>query len=151
MIDFNVALHDRIRAVGAHVEYGDLSNPDTLHHAGVDRAEVVVSTVPDDLMRGIDNRRLVATVRKLNAKAIIIANAVNYRRRRRDLRRRRRLRVPVAHRDRAGAKRGDRRGPQRRPGRLPLLASEERHGPPGTRDEVLMSSVSVGCLLEVAF
>ena len=77
VIDFNVSLHDRIRAVGAHVEYGDLSNPDTLHHAGVDRAEVVVSTVPDDLMRGIDNRRLVETVRKLNAKAIIIANAVN--------------------------------------------------------------------------
>lgn len=77
VIDFNVALHDRIRAVGAHVEYGDLSNPDTLHHAGVDRAEVVVSTVPDDLMRGIDNRRLVETVRKLNPKAIIIANAVN--------------------------------------------------------------------------
>ncbi len=77
VVDFSVALHDRIRAVGAHVEYGDLSNPDTLHHAGVDRAEVVVSTVPDDLMRGIDNARLVATVRRLNPGAIIIANAVN--------------------------------------------------------------------------
>ena len=63
VVDFNVALHDRIRAVGAHVEYGDLANPETLHHAGVDRAEVVVSTVPDDLMRGVDNRRLVEIVR----------------------------------------------------------------------------------------
>jgi Kef-type K+ transport system membrane component KefB len=77
VIDFNVALHDRIRAVGAHVEYGDLANPETLHHAGVDRARVVVSTVPDDLMRGTDNRRLVEAVRKINPKAIIIANAVN--------------------------------------------------------------------------
>lgn len=77
VIDFSVALHDRIRAVGAHVEYGDLSNPDTLHHAGIDRAAVIVSTVPDDLMRGIDNRRLVESVRKLNPTAIIIANAVN--------------------------------------------------------------------------
>jgi len=77
VIDFSVALHDKIRAVGAHVEYGDLSNPDTLHHAGVDRAKVIVSTVPDDLMHGIDNRRLVASVRKLNPKALIIANAVN--------------------------------------------------------------------------
>jgi len=77
VIDFNVALHDRIRAVGAHVEYGDLSNADTLHHAGIDRVRVVVSTVPDDLIRGTDNRRIVATVRRLNPHAIIIANAVN--------------------------------------------------------------------------
>src|SRR5665213_914627 len=77
VIDFNVALHDRIRAVGAHVEYGDLSNADTLHHAGIDRARVVVSTVPDDLIRGTDNRRIVASVRRLSPHAIIIANAVN--------------------------------------------------------------------------
>ncbi len=77
VIDFNVALHQRIRDVGAHVEYGDLSNSDTLLHSGIDRARVVVSTVPDDLMRGTDNRRLVATVRRMNPKAIIIANAVN--------------------------------------------------------------------------
>jgi voltage-gated potassium channel Kch len=77
VIDFAVTLHDKIRALGAHVEYGDLSNPDTLHHAGVDRAQVVVSTVSDDLIRGTNNARLVAAVRKINPKAIIIANAVN--------------------------------------------------------------------------
>lgn len=77
VIDFNVALHDRIRQTGAHVEYGDLSNPDTLHHAGVDNAKVVVSTVSDDLMRGTNNTKLVAAVRKINPGAIIVANAVN--------------------------------------------------------------------------
>jgi Kef-type K+ transport system membrane component KefB len=78
VVDFNVALHNRIRAVGAHVEYGDLSNADTLRHAGLDRARIVVASVPDDLLRGIDNRRLVETVRRLNPKAIIIANAINF-------------------------------------------------------------------------
>ncbi|MEX0852769.1 MAG: cation:proton antiporter [Bauldia sp.] len=77
VIDFNVGLHARIRQVGAHVEYGDLSNADTLLHAGVGRAQVVISTVPDDLMRGTDNRRLVAAVRRMNPAAIIVANAVN--------------------------------------------------------------------------
>jgi Kef-type K+ transport system membrane component KefB len=77
VVDFNVALHGRIRDLGAHVEYGDLSNADTLRHAGIESATVIVSTVPDDLMRGTDNRRLVATVRRLNPGAIIIANAVN--------------------------------------------------------------------------
>jgi len=78
VIDFNVALHDEIRQLGAHVEYGDLSNPDTLHHAGIDRARIIISTVPDDLMRGIDNRRLVENVRRLNPSAVIIANAIAF-------------------------------------------------------------------------
>ena len=77
VIDFNVALHGRIRQLGAHVEYGDLSNADMLRHAGIDRARVIVSTVPDDLLHGTDNRRLVESVRRLNPRAIIIANAVN--------------------------------------------------------------------------
>lgn len=78
VIDFNVSLHDRIREIGAHVEYGDLSNAETLRHAGVASAKIVVATVPDDLLRGIDNRRLVESVRRLNPDAIIIANAIAF-------------------------------------------------------------------------
>ena len=78
VVDFNAAIHDSIRAFGAHVKYGDLSNAETLLHAGIDRAKVVVSTVPDDLLRGVDNRRLVESVRRMNPKAIIIANAVSF-------------------------------------------------------------------------
>jgi len=78
VIDFNVALHDKIRASGAHVEYGDLANVETLLHAGVGDAHIVVATVPDDLLRGLDNRRLVESVRRINPDAIIIANAVAF-------------------------------------------------------------------------
>jgi voltage-gated potassium channel Kch len=78
VVDFNAQIHGRIREFGAHVEYGDLSNPETLMHAGIDRADVVISTVPDDLLRGVDNKRLVESVRRMNPKAIIIANAVGY-------------------------------------------------------------------------
>jgi Kef-type K+ transport system membrane component KefB len=77
VIDFNAAIHPRIRATGAQVEYGDLSNPESLLHAGIDRARIVVSTVSDDLLRGIDNRLLVRCVRSLNPSSIIIANAVS--------------------------------------------------------------------------
>ena len=78
VIDFNVSLHDRIRAMGAHVDYGDLSNAETLRHAGVAGAKIIVATVPDDLLRGIDNRRLVQSVRQINPDAIIVANAIAY-------------------------------------------------------------------------
>jgi Kef-type K+ transport system membrane component KefB len=77
VVDFNVKLHDAIAATSATVKYGDLSNTDTLHHLGLNQAQVVVATIPDDLLRGIDNRCLVETVREMNPTAIIIANAVS--------------------------------------------------------------------------
>ncbi|MEJ8566913.1 cation:proton antiporter [Elongatibacter sediminis] len=77
VVDFNVALHERIQQTGAHVHYGDLSNTETLHHVGLDRARVIVCTIPDDLLRGITNRSLVRVVRNMCPDAIIIANAVS--------------------------------------------------------------------------
>jgi Kef-type K+ transport system membrane component KefB len=76
VVDFNVALHDRIRATGARCVYGDVSNPETLRHSGVAEAHVVVSTVSDDILKGTNNEAIARTVRALNPKALIIANAV---------------------------------------------------------------------------
>jgi Kef-type K+ transport system membrane component KefB len=78
VIDFNVQIHDQIAARGAHVQYGDLANPETLLHAGIDQAKVVVSTIPDDILRGVTNEGLVHNARAMNPEAVIIANAVNF-------------------------------------------------------------------------
>jgi len=77
VIDFNVALHRAISKCGAQVKYGDLANPETLHHLGLSQAKVIVCTIPDDLLRGIDNRSLVHVVREISPNAVIIANAIN--------------------------------------------------------------------------
>ena len=77
VVDFNVAIHDSIAATGATVKYGDLSNADTLHHLGLAHTQVIVCTVPDDVLRGIDNRSLVEQVREMAPSAVIIANAVS--------------------------------------------------------------------------
>ena len=76
MIDFNVALHAGIRELGATVKYGDLANPETLHHLGLNQCQVIVCTIPDDLLRGIDNRSLVHVVREMAPNASIISNAI---------------------------------------------------------------------------
>jgi Kef-type K+ transport system membrane component KefB len=78
VIDFNVALHDKIAASGATVKYGDLSNSETLHHLGLNEAKVVICTIPDDLLRGITNRDLVRMVREMSPSAVIIANAISF-------------------------------------------------------------------------
>ena len=76
IVDFNVALHPAIAATGATVKYGDLANPETLHHLGLNRCEVIICMIPDDLLRGIDNRSLVHVVREMAPQASIIANAI---------------------------------------------------------------------------
>jgi hypothetical protein len=76
VVDFNVALHPGIADTGATVKYGDLANPETLHHLGLNRCQVIVCTIPDDLLRGIDNRDLVHVVREMAPQASIIANAI---------------------------------------------------------------------------
>jgi len=77
VVDFNVSLHEKIAESGATVKYGDLANPDTLHHLGLAQTQVIVCTIPDDVLRGIDNRSLVELVREMAPSAIIIANSVS--------------------------------------------------------------------------
>ncbi|MCG8493727.1 MAG: cation:proton antiporter [Sneathiellales bacterium] len=75
VIDFNVQIHPAIRRMGATVRYGDLASEQTLLHAGLDKAKVIVATIPDDILRGTTNQQLVHMVRRINKDAIIIANA----------------------------------------------------------------------------
>ena len=76
VVDFNINIHDRIAAHGPHVHYGDLRTATTLQHAGVDRARIIVSSVSDNILKGVTNRQLVETARRINPGAVIIANAV---------------------------------------------------------------------------
>ena len=77
VVDFNVALHDRIRALGVDVRYGDIGSTDTLRHMHLEHAEVFVSTVPDELLRGTSNADLVRAVREIAASAVVIAVATS--------------------------------------------------------------------------
>lgn len=77
VVDFNVALHSEMKKMGVHVVYGDISNEETLLHAGIDRAKVVLCPVSDDLLRGIETADLVKMVRRVNPESKIIANAIH--------------------------------------------------------------------------
>lgn len=75
VVDFNVSLHDAIRNEGARVLYGNLANTETLHHAALDRARVIVLTIPDEMLVGTSNQKLVHAVREISPDAAIIACA----------------------------------------------------------------------------
>lgn len=76
VVDFNVALHPEIERRGATAHYGDISNLETLRHAGVDKAETIVCTIPDDILKGTSNLALTKSLRTMNPNAVIITNAV---------------------------------------------------------------------------
>jgi Kef-type K+ transport system membrane component KefB len=75
VVDFNVAVHDQIRSTGVSVTYGDISNAATLHHSGIEDAELVISTVPDELLKKTSNADIARMVRSMNERAMIITLA----------------------------------------------------------------------------
>ena len=75
VVDFNPNVFRNLAARGVHVIYGDISNVETLVHAGIGSAEIVILSVPDALLKGADNEKLVRHVRTLNPNAKIISTA----------------------------------------------------------------------------
>jgi voltage-gated potassium channel Kch len=75
VVDFNPNVFRTLVDRGLHVIYGDISNVDTLVHAGVSKAEIIILSVPDSLLKGANNERLVRHVRTLNPTARIVATA----------------------------------------------------------------------------
>ncbi len=73
VIDFNLQNHAAIAALGMKVVYGDVANPETLRHAGVESARVVVCTLSDTFLRGINNLRLFQTVSAINPEIRFVA------------------------------------------------------------------------------
>jgi Kef-type K+ transport system membrane component KefB len=78
VVDFNVGIHPSIAELGPHVMYGDLTSPDTLHHAGVDKARVVLCTIPDEMLASATTRDVVDVVRQIAPEATVIATATTF-------------------------------------------------------------------------
>jgi Kef-type K+ transport system membrane component KefB len=75
VVDFNPLVFRTLSDRGLHVIYGDISNVDTLVHAGIGKAEIIILSVPDFLLVGANNEKLVRHVRNLNPSAKIVATA----------------------------------------------------------------------------
>jgi voltage-gated potassium channel Kch len=75
VVDFNPVVLQGLQARGIRVQYGDISQRETLFHMEIAQAEILVSTVPDYLLKGITNEKLVRQLRSINPNATIIAHA----------------------------------------------------------------------------
>ncbi len=75
VVDFNPTVHQKLLLQGVKVLYGDISHLETLHHAGIQEAKVVISTIPDDMLVGTDNRTLIKLIHKICPQAKMVVTA----------------------------------------------------------------------------
>ncbi len=75
VIDFNTEILKEVNKEGMTGVFGDISSLDTLHHAHVDKAAMIVSTLPDLLLKGTSNKQIVKLCRMLTTTAVIVATA----------------------------------------------------------------------------
>lgn len=75
VIDFNPHVNQELLRRGVRVIYGDVSQRETLAHAGVGQAEIIISTLPNTVLKGTNNLRLLQQLREINAQAQVIVHA----------------------------------------------------------------------------
>lgn len=77
VVDFNPEVHKKLTDKGIKAFYGDIGHTDTLHHAGVEHAKLVISTIPDSILVGTNNMKLLSNIRTVapHAKVIVTADS----------------------------------------------------------------------------
>ena len=75
VVDFNPETLAELRDRGVAGTFGDIASLDTLHHAHLHDARLVLCTIPDMLLKGTDNLELVKTCKAAAPDAMVIATA----------------------------------------------------------------------------
>jgi len=75
VIDFNPVVYERLKARGVYAVYGDITARDVLHHAGVSHAEVIICSLPNMVLKGANNLKILRQLRELNPESQIIVHA----------------------------------------------------------------------------
>jgi Kef-type K+ transport system membrane component KefB/Trk K+ transport system NAD-binding subunit len=79
VIDFNPLVLQELKRRGIRCLYGDIAHMDTLQHAHIHSANIVVCTISDAILRGTTNLRLLRQARRLcpNARIITAAETIS--------------------------------------------------------------------------
>ncbi len=75
VIDFNPLVKEKLDSMGVACLYGDISHPETLQRAGIHQARILICTIPDHILKGATNQRLLNLLKKTCPGAKIILTA----------------------------------------------------------------------------
>jgi hypothetical protein len=72
IVDFNPAVLAELKRRGLRGVYGDVASMDTLDHAGLTHARLIVCTLTDAILKGTSNARLLSQLRRIAPAAEVI-------------------------------------------------------------------------------
>jgi hypothetical protein len=75
VIDFNPEVLKELKRRGIRSLYGDVASMDTLHHASIHEARLVICTLTDTVLKGTSNARLLGQLRKICPQAEVVVAA----------------------------------------------------------------------------
>jgi Kef-type K+ transport system membrane component KefB len=75
VVDFNPLVHERLRRRGVRAIYGDITQRDVLLHAGLAESEIIICSLPNTVLRGANNLKILRQIRELNPAAHIVVHA----------------------------------------------------------------------------
>jgi Kef-type K+ transport system membrane component KefB len=75
VVDFNPAVHSRLRERGVRAIYGDITQRDVLINAGLAESEIIICSLPNMVLRGANNLKILRQIRELNPSAHIVVHA----------------------------------------------------------------------------
>ncbi len=77
VVDFNPEVYQKLNQRGVRGLFGDLTNTNTLTDSGIEKAKVVVSTIPDTILKGTSNLSLLKYTKRINPDARVVVTAEN--------------------------------------------------------------------------
>ncbi|MFZ5573360.1 MAG: cation:proton antiporter [Thermodesulfobacteriota bacterium] len=75
VLDYNLEVLKELKAMNVKGVFADISQLDTLEHLHINKARVIISSIPDVLLKGTSNLQLVTMCRSMAPEATIIATA----------------------------------------------------------------------------
>ncbi len=75
VVDFNPEVHSRLKQMGVHCKYADISHSDTLRNLNLENAKLLVCTISDTVLKGITNAKLLNQLKNIAPQAQIVVTA----------------------------------------------------------------------------
>ena len=75
VVDFNPEVHKKLSVLGVPCKYADLGNLETLRHLELDKAKIIISTIPDKILKGITNLNLLKFLKTIAPESKVIVTS----------------------------------------------------------------------------
>ena len=77
VVDFNPEVYQALNKRGIKCKFGDIGNTSTILEAGLEKAKLVVSTIPDTILKGTNNMNILTYTKRVNPGARVVVTAEN--------------------------------------------------------------------------